>query len=121
MKKAQHKILLVEDDLHLGFLLMEILEDAGYMVKLSKDAAHARKNLCQHQFDLCLLDIMIPGEDGLSLGKSIRQTYPELPFLYLTARSRKEDQLQAYAYGAEDYLIKPFDEEVLLCKVAVVL
>ncbi|MEL7530045.1 MAG: response regulator, partial [Bacteroidota bacterium] len=114
-------ILIVEDDLHLGFLLMEVLEDAGYHVRLSKSSQHALKNLAQHSFDLCLLDIMMPGEDGFSLGQRIRKEYPSLPFLYLTAKSRKEDQLKAYACGAEDFLIKPFDEDLLSCKIEVIL
>ncbi|MEM6348860.1 MAG: response regulator transcription factor [Bacteroidota bacterium] len=114
-------ILIVEDDLHLGFLLMEVLEDAGYQVRLSKNSPHALKNLAQYSFDLCLLDIMMPGEDGFSLGQRIRQDYPDLPFLYLTAKSRKEDQLKAYACGAEDFLVKPFDEDLLRCKIEVIL
>lgn len=118
--KTTH-ILIVEDDLHLGFLLMEILEEAGYQVRLSKNSQHALKNLSQHSFDLCLLDIMMPGEDGFVLGQRIKSLYPDLPFLYLTAKSRKEDKLKAYAYGAEDFLVKPFDEDVLRCKIAVIL
>lgn len=121
MNNPKANILIVEDDLHLGFLLMEVLEEAAYQVRLSKNSEHAIKNLAQHSFDLCLLDIMMPGEDGFALGQRIRSQYPGLPFLYLTAKSRKEDKLRAYACGAEDFLIKPFDEDVLRCKIEVIL
>lgn len=119
--KNRYRILLVEDDLHLGFLLMELLEGEGWQVKWCKEAQSALRQLKQQQYDLGLLDIMMPGMDGFSLARHLRRLYPQLPFLFLTARLLKADKLQAYALGAEDYLTKPFDEEELLCKIRVIM
>lgn len=119
--KQHYRLLLVEDDLHLGFLLMELLEAEGWIVKWCKDALSGLQQLKQHAYDLCLLDVMMPGMDGFNLARHLRQSYPKLPFLFLTARLLKVDKLKAYALGAEDYITKPFDEEELLCKIRVVL
>lgn len=114
-------ILLVEDDLNLGFLLMEFLEMEGLNVIWRKDAISALSELSKHQFDLGVLDVMMPGMDGFNLARQIKNKHPQLPFLFLTARLLKEDKLKGYNLGAEDYLTKPFDEEELLCKIRVIL
>ena len=117
----QKKILLVEDDLNLGFLLMDYLESANMKVKLCKDGLSGLEMLKKQAFDLCLLDVMMPGLDGFNLAKMIRSKGLEIPFIFLTAKSMKEDRLHGYKLGAEDYITKPFDEDELLCKIHVVL
>ena len=115
------KILIVEDDLNLGFLLMEFLEPEGYQVKLCRDGASGLAQFKKEKFALCILDVMMPKLNGFQLATKIRALNSTIPFLFLTARSLKEDKLRAYEIGAEDYLLKPFDEELLLCKIKVIL
>ncbi len=115
------QILLVEDDLNLGLLIMDFLASEGFGVVWKREALGALQQLRRQPFDICLLDVMMPGMDGFSLAKNIREQHPELPFLFLTARLLREDKLKGYALGAEDYITKPFDEEELLCKVKVAL
>ena len=117
----QKKILVVEDDLNLGFLLMDYLESANLKVKLCRDGLAGLGMLEKQKFDLCLLDVMMPKMDGFSLAEKIRKQGIKVPFIFLTARSMKEDRLQGYGIGAEDYITKPFEEEELLCKIHVVL
>ncbi|MEM1215900.1 MAG: response regulator transcription factor, partial [Bacteroidota bacterium] len=117
----KHHILIVEDDLNLGFLLMEYLQLEGMRVTWRKDALSGLQALQQQCYDLAVLDVMMPGMDGFNLAKQIRGRYPSMPFLFLTARLLKADKLKGYRLGAEDYLTKPFDEEELLCKINVIL
>ena len=116
-----HKILLVEDDLSLGFLLMEYLEAEGFQVKLCRDGASGWQTFMRDTFDLCILDVMMPNMDGFALAKKIRSKSEKIPFLFLTAKSLKADKLKGFALGAEDYISKPFDEEELLCRLQVIL
>lgn len=118
---GRHRILLVEDDMNLGFLLMDFLESEGFELKWCRDALSGLQQLKTQTYDLGILDIMMPGMDGFNLARHIRQSYPKLPFLFLTARLLKSDKLKAYEIGAEDYLTKPFDEQELLCKIRVIL
>ena len=115
------RILLVEDDLNLGLLLMDFLESEGLQVTWRRDALSGLQQAQRQPFDLAILDVMMPGMDGFSLAKNLRDQFPRLPFLFLTARLLKEDKLKGYALGAEDYLTKPFDEAELLCKIEVIL
>lgn len=119
--QATNRILLVEDDLNLGFLLMELLEMEGFYVQWRKDALSGLAELKRNNFALCVLDVSMPGMDGFNLARHIREQYPRIPFLFLTARLLKEDKLKGYELGAEDYITKPFDEEELLCKIRVIL
>ncbi len=118
---TEKRILLVEDDLNLGFLLMEYLETAQIKVKLCKDGQAGLDTLSKQRFDLCLFDVMMPKLDGYALAKTMRNMGVETPFLFLTAKSMKEDKLHAYGLGAEDFITKPFDEDELLCKINVIL
>lgn len=111
------KILLAEDDLNLGILLMDYLETENFDVKLCKDGAKALKMFQQQHYDLCLLDVMMPELDGFSLAKEIRKKDPKIPIVFITAKSLKADKLKAYRLGADDYITKPFDEEELLWKI----
>ena len=114
-------ILIVEDDLHLGFLLMEYLEGEGFQVKLCRDGESGLKQIKSSPYDVCILDLMLPKMDGFDLARRIKLETAETPFLFLTARSLKSDKLKGYAMGAEDFITKPFDEEELLCKLKVIL
>ena len=118
---TEKKILVVEDDLNLGFLLLDYLQSENYKVKLCKDGLSALNAVQNEKFDLCVLDIMMPKMDGLALAKSIRHKGVETPFIFLTAKSLKEDKLKGYSVGAEDYITKPFDEQELHCKIQVIL
>jgi DNA-binding response OmpR family regulator len=121
MDTAIPKVLMVEDDLNLGILLVDMLENGGYDVKLCKDGISAMRTLKKRTFDVCILDVSMPGPDGFALSQHLRKNYQGLPFLFLTARSGKEDKMRGYKLGAEDYLTKPFDEDELLCKLEVIL
>jgi len=117
MHKEKLKILLAEDDLNLGMLLVDYLETEGFEVKLCKDGDLALKAFTANQFDLCLLDVMMPKIDGFSLAKEMRKKDKVIPVIFITARSLKEDKLKGYDLGADDYVTKPFDEEELLWKI----
>ena len=100
---------------------MEFLESEGFEVKLARDGKSGWQYFQKSKFDLCILDVMMPGMDGFSLARKIRKANENLPFLFLTAKSLKTDKLEAFSIGAEDYITKPFDEEVLLCRINVIL
>jgi DNA-binding response OmpR family regulator len=117
MPEDKFKILLAEDDLNLGVLLVDYLETEGFDVKLCKDGELALKAFQANTYDLCLLDVMMPKLDGFSVAKAIRLKDKKIPLLFITARSLKEDKLKGYDLGADDYIIKPFDEEELLWKI----
>lgn len=119
--KEQKNILIVEDDLSLGFLLMEYLESEGYPVKWCRDGDSGLLAFKKQRFGLCILDVMMPHMDGFSLAYRLKKENADTPFLFLTARTMKRDRLRGYAVGAEDYITKPFDEEELLCKIKVIL
>jgi DNA-binding response OmpR family regulator len=121
MPKEKLKILLAEDDLNLGLLIVDYLEAEGFAVKLCKDGEIALKTFQSNQFDLCLFDVMMPQLDGFSLAKAIRIKDKKIPFIFITAKSLKEDKLKGYEVGADDYITKPFDEEELLWKIKAVI
>src|SRR4051812_13265783 len=121
MPKERFKILLAEDDLNLGILLVDYLEAEGFEVKLCKDGELALKAFQSNQFSLCLLDVMMPKLDGFSLAKEIRIVDKKIPILFISAKSLKEDKLKGYGLGADDYITKPFDEEELLWKIKAVI
>jgi DNA-binding response OmpR family regulator len=121
MSKERPKILLAEDDLNLGVLLVDYLETEGFEVKLCKDGELALKAFHSGQFDLCLLDVMMPKTDGFALAKEIRSKHKSIPVIFITAKSLKEDKLKGYDLGADDYITKPFDEEELLWKIKAVI
>lgn len=121
MLKDRFKILLAEDDLNLGILLVDFLETEGFDVKLCKDGELAFKAFLGNSYDLCLLDVMMPKMNGYSLAKEIRLKDKKIPILFITAKSLKEDKLKGYDLGADDYITKPFDEEELLWKIKAVI
>lgn len=111
----------VEDDLSFGAVLKSYLEICNFSVTWLDDGKHAVSTFKEGIYDLCLLDVMLPNVDGFSIGIEIRSIDPHIPIIYLTAKSLKEDIITGYRLGADDYIIKPFDADVLLYKIAVVL
>ena len=110
------KILLVEDDQSLGYLLSEYLEMKDFDVRWVKNGKEALLSMEIYQFDLAILDVMMPEMDGFTLAKEILHKYKDTPFLFLTARSMKIDVLKGFSLGAIDYLKKPIDEEELVVR-----
>jgi len=115
------KILLVEDDPNFGTVLKDYLMLNDYEVSHAKDGLEGLIMFKNDDFDICILDVMMPRKDGFSLAKDIRSTNSEVPIIFLTAKTMKEDVLKGYEVGADDYLNKPFDSEVLLYKIKAIL
>jgi len=115
------KILLVEDDPNFGSILKSYLELSDYEVLLRTDGKQGLGAFKTYPFDLCILDIMMPEMDGFTLAKEIRKLNSTIPLIFLTAKTLKEDVLEGFRIGADDYLTKPFDSEVLLYKIAAIL
>ncbi len=115
------RILLVEDDPNFGTVLKDYLMLNDYVVTHAKDGLEGLIMFKNNDFDLCILDVMMPRKDGFTLAKDIRSTNSEVPIIFLTAKTMKEDVLKGYQAGADDYLNKPFDSEVLLYKMKAIL
>ena len=115
------KILLVEDDPNFGTVLKDYLALNDYNVTHAKDGIEGLIMFKNNDFDLCILDVMMPRKDGFSLAQDIRSNNKEIPIIFLTAKTLKEDVLRGYQVGADDYLNKPFDSEVLLFKIKAIL
>lgn len=118
---ANKKILLVEDDPNFGTVLKDYLALNDYDVTHAKDGIEGLIEFKNGEFDICILDVMMPKKDGFSLAKDIKGINSEIPLIFLTAKSMKEDVLRGYQVGADDYLNKPFDSEVLLMKLKAIL
>lgn len=114
-------LLLVEDDKNFGMVLKDYLLLNGYEVTHVVDGELALEVLGKQHFDLCIFDVMMPKKDGFTLAKMAKQKLLTMPFVFLTAKSLKEDIIQGYQLGADDYIVKPFDSEVLLHKLKVIL
>ncbi len=108
------KILLCEDDENLGMLLREYLAAKGYMAELCPDGEAGYKAFLKTKFDICVLDVMMPKKDGFTLAQEIRQANAEIPIIFLTAKTLKEDILEGFKIGADDYITKPFSMEELV-------
>ena len=118
---SNKKILLVEDDPNFGIVLKDYLSISNYDVTHAKDGLEGLIEFKNNDYDLCILDVMMPRKDGFSLAEDIRKTNKEIPIIFLTAKTMKEDILRGYQVGADDYLNKPFDSEVLLYKINAIL
>lgn len=118
---AKEKILLVEDDVNFGFVLKSYLEMNNYDITLVSDGKDAVKTFAENDFDLVVLDVMLPNTDGFTIAREIRRSDKTTPLIFLSAKSLKEDVLEGFNAGADDYLTKPFDSEVLLMKVKAIL
>ncbi|WP_421892353.1 response regulator transcription factor [Marinoscillum sp.] len=115
------KILLAEDDENLGQILSEYLNLKGFKTTLCRDGEEGAAIFRPGSFDLCILDLMMPKKDGFQLAGEIKEIDPEIPIIFLTAKSMKEDILEGFKIGADDYITKPFSMEVLLMRIKAVL
>lgn len=121
MKDSNKKILIVEDDPNFGSILKEYLIINDYDITLAKNGIEGFEKFKKDDFDLCILDVMMPYKDGFTLAKEIREKNDSVPIFFLTAKNLKEDVLKGFKIGADDYLTKPFDSDVLLAKIKAVL
>ncbi len=120
-EKKKYKILLCEDDSNLGLVLKNFLELNDYEVTLERDGRLGLGAFQREKFDLCLLDVMMPNVDGFTLAEEIRDIDPDVPLFFLSAKTLKEDILQGYRLGADDYITKPFDSDVLMHKIKAII
>lgn len=121
MEATKPKILLCEDDHNLGSVLKNYLELNDYEVTLERDGRLGLAAFQREKFDICLLDVMMPHMDGFTLAEEIRDVNPDVPLFFLSAKTMKDDIIQGYKLGADDYITKPFDSEVLLHKIKAIL
>ena len=121
MEPVKPKILLCEDDTNLGMVLKNYLELNDYDVTLERDGRLGLAAFQREKFDICLLDVMMPNMDGFTLAEEIRDVNPDVPLFFLSAKTMKDDIIQGYKLGADDYITKPFDSEVLLHKIKAIL
>ena len=119
--KFNKSILLVEDDPNFGRILKDYLTINNYEVTLAVNGIEGFEKFNRSEFDLCILDIMMPFKDGLTLAREIREVNEMIPLIFLTAKNLKDDVLKGYKIGADDYLTKPFDSEILLAKIKSIL
>jgi DNA-binding response OmpR family regulator len=119
MQAKKFKVLLAEDDLSLGYVIKDNLQDAGYDVVLCPDGQTAIEKFDKTQYDICLLDVMMPHKDGFTVAKKIRQQSDMIPILFLTAKSMEEDKIKGFLSGADDYITKPFSMQELLLRMDV--
>lgn len=115
------KVLLAEDDAALGYVIKDSLQEEGYQVVLCADGQTAIDRFNKNEFDICLLDVMMPYKDGLAVAKKIRQQTDQVPIMFLTARSMEEDKIKGFQSGADDYITKPFSMPELLLRMDVFL
>jgi two-component system, OmpR family, response regulator len=121
MDEINKKILLVEDDPNFGTVLKDYLTMNNYDVVHAKNGMEGFEKFKKDDYDLCILDVMMPYKDGFTLAKEIREKNADVPIIFLTAKAMKEDVLKGYKVGADDYLNKPFDSEVLLMKIKAII
>jgi len=115
------KILLAEDDANLGFVVQDNLKSIGYKVTLCSDGEVALKTFASEQFDLCILDVMMPKKDGFAVAQTIRDVNKEIPIVFLTAKTMQADKVKGFTLGADDYITKPFDFEEFLLRIESIL
>lgn len=114
-------ILLCEDDENLGMLLREYLEAKGYKAELCPDGEEGFKAFCSGEYDLCILDVMMPKMDGFTLASKIREINSDVPFIFLTAKTLIEDIREGFEIGADDYITKPFRMDVVVLRIEAIL
>ncbi|MDR0538853.1 MAG: response regulator transcription factor [Tannerellaceae bacterium] len=115
------RILFCEDDENLGSILRDFLQAKGFIADLFPDGEAGYKGFLKGKYDLCLLDVMMPKKDGFVLAQEIRSMNPDIPIMFLTAKTLKEDVLEGFKIGADDYLTKPFSTEELLLRIEAIL
>ena len=115
------KIMLCEDDENLGMLLREYLQAKGFSAELFPDGEAGYRAFTKQKYDICILDVMMPKKDGFTLAHEIRQSNADVPIIFLTAKQLKEDILEGFKIGADDYITKPFSMEELVFRVEAIL
>ncbi|MBO7593351.1 MAG: response regulator, partial [Salinivirgaceae bacterium] len=118
---ANKRIFLVEDDVNFGSVLKSFLEMNDLDVDWVDDGQNAISTFKSNTYNLCILDVMLPHVDGFTIGAEIKRLSQETPIIYLTAKNMKEDMINGYKIGADDYITKPFDSEVLIYKIKAIL
>src|SRR4030043_1201476 len=111
------KVLLAEDDRDFGNIVAQVVTINGFDVILARDGKEAWELFSKDKPDICVLDVMMPEMDGFTLGEKIKEAQPDMPLIYLTAKSLKEDIVRGLKIGADDYITKPFDPEVLILRI----
>lgn len=119
--ESKGNLLLVEDDENLGFVVQDALKRKGYTVHLFRDGKEGLQHFNRNAYDLCLIDVMLPHKDGLSLAEDIRLTDPIVPIIFLTAKSQTEDRIAGFKAGGDDYITKPFSHEELVLRIDAIL
>ena len=119
--EENQKILLCEDDENLGMLLREYLQAKGYETDLCSDGEAGYRAFLKTPYNICVLDVMMPKKDGFQLAADIRQANAEIPIIFLTARQMKDDILEGFKIGADDYITKPFSMEELVFRIEAIL
>lgn len=121
MSAEKINVLLTEDDPNLGMLLREYLNAKGYQTTLAENGKIGYDLFKQGGFDICILDVMMPVKDGFTMAEEIRQTDKQIPIIFLTAKSMKDDKLKGFTAGADDYITKPFSMDELLMRMQAIL
>lgn len=121
MNNYNPNVFLVEDDLNFGAILKSYLELQDFQVTWVDDGRDAIATFLKGQFDICILDVMLPHVDGFTIAREIRKSHPNTPLIFLTAKTLKADIVEGFQSGADDYITKPFDSEVLLFKIRAIL
>lgn len=121
MENEEIKLLVAEDDHNLGDLLSEYLAAKGFSADLRRNGKEALEAFRTSHYDLCIFDVMMPEKDGFTLAKDVLKINPEVPIIFLTAKSMKEDKVEGFNLGADDYLTKPFSMEELLLRIKAIL
>ncbi len=118
---SKRKVLLLEDDANLGFILQEHLQMQGFEVTLCVNGEVGARMFAPGKFDLCLIDVMMPKKDGFTFAREVRRIDQQTPLIFLTAKSLKEDKIEGFRIGCDDYLTKPFSMEELTLRITAVL
>jgi len=116
IKNKKIKVLLVEDDENLGFVTSDTLSDNGFDIDWQKDGKAGFDAFCKNEYDLCLLDVMLPIKDGFTLAREIKEMNKQIPILFLTAKSLDNDKIEGFNIGADDYVTKPFNINLLILR-----
>ncbi len=121
MKKNKPKILLVEDDTNLGFVLNDFMSMSNYEPTLARDGNEGLETFKNGNYDLCILDVMLPFKDGFTLAEEIRKIEPNIPIIFLTAKTMEKDKIKGFKAGGDDYITKPFSTEELSLRIEAIL
>ncbi|MBS2212394.1 response regulator transcription factor [Carboxylicivirga mesophila] len=116
-----NRVFMVEDDRNFGTVMKAYLEINKFEVTWVKDGLQAFKRFKEGQYDICILDVMLPNVDGFTIAREIKEYNQDIPIIFLTAKVMKEDVLEGFSTGADDYITKPFDSEILICKINAIL